>query len=386
MTWGVIYFLLWVYRCIFSVLAELVIARLTSLGDSAQYADTLVERDVGDSLANAFDSPRHAATALTEGLGSLFANISGGIPFFTNICFQTIAFVGILAVLRATPSRFRLLLLACVMLPSFSIWSSVASKEALLVYAVGMLSALAIRMYSGSYRLTIWHALSLIMVALAKEEYVPALAFLLAGTFVARHVRQHTSLVLWAGLLSLVFLFLFADRLTTMVMTIPLHFENLGNSRPSFWTEPNDVFAKAPLGMFLAFFGPTFAEATSAPLQMITFVESSLLLATLVIVLLTRLPRMPVYMTLMGGFTLFWIMFAAYPIGAMNAGSAIRYRTSYQLLIFALIIVVMSRSRYKTWIESRAEKHSGARPQTIPRDEASPPLASSHVHGGPSPS
>ena len=352
MTWGVIYVLLWFYRCIYSVLAETVISRLTSLGDTAQYADTLVERPLS-GLAVGFSNPRYAATALAENLGALFTTISGGLPYFASICFQTIAFAGIVSLLRAAPHRLRLLLLPFLMLPSFSIWSSVSGKEALVVFGVGILSALAIRMYNGEYRIGLIHILAIVIVALAKNQYLPALAFLLVGTYIARAVRQHASLTLWAGFLSLVMLYLVRDQVSSMIVDVAMHFDGLGSSRPPFWSQPSDALTKAPLGMLLAFFGPTLSEASSGILQMITFVESSILLGLLVLVLLIRLPTMPVYMALMGGFTLFWILFAAYPLGVMNAGSAIRYRTGHQILIMALVVIIMSREQYVSWRKHR---------------------------------
>lgn len=373
MTWSVIYLLLWVYRCLYSVAAELIITRLTSLGDSGRYQDDLIERPLLQVLASAVQNPREAATVFTEALGAIFNMIGGGSAVFTNIAFQTVAFAGIVSLLRATPPRFRLLMVAFCALPSFSLWSSVASKEALVVYGMGVLSALIIRLYSRTGTFGFQHALALLIVALAKNHFLPALAFLFVGTYVAERVRQRASLVLWVGTISIGMLFVFESYLGQMAIEVARHFDNLGSSRPPFWVTEEDVLLKAPLGMLLAFFGPTFDEALrGGPLQMITFFESSFLIGVMLIILLARLPSMPVYVALMGFFTIFWIMFASYPFGAMNAGSAIRYRTGYQLLIFALIVVVMSRTSYASWIHSWHKRLYSPGYAALPATGASP--------------
>lgn len=364
MTWGVIYVLLWAYRAGYSVLSQVLINRLTSIGDSGRYQDAIIERPLGEAMTEAVYNPREAATVGTEAIGALFNAITGGNVILTHIGFQSIAYVGILTLLRATPPSTRRLLLLFLLMPSFTLWSSVAGKEALVVFAVGVLSAFAINLYQGRARIGLLVPPALIVVLLTKNQYMPAIIFLIVGTYAARSVRQHASIVLWGGILSLGILYLLREQLGEMAMGIAPHFSGLGSSRPPFWEAPGDFFAKAPLGMWLAFFGPTVSEALSGPLQLVTFIESSLLVVALLAVLLTRLPRMPVYTLIMGGFTLFWILLATYPTGAMNAGSAIRYRTGYQLLVLALIIVLMSRDNYIQWRGTLHERFRAIRPRS----------------------
>ena len=123
--------------------------------------------------------------------------------------------------------------------------------------------------------------------------------------------------------------------------------------------------------MFLGFFGPTLNEvAFGGPLQLASFIESAVLLAVLALAILRQLPSMPVYSALMGGFSLFWILFATYPLGVMNAGSAIRYRTGYELLIFVLITVIMSRQSYVSWINWLALRRFACVPRPPERSAA----------------
>lgn len=353
-SWGVIYLLLWVYRSAYSILAQIVISRLTSLGDSGKYQDGAFGENgsvSGISLMSMIDNPRGAATIMADGLGILFNIMGGGSPFAANIGFQTIAFIGIVSLLRAVSPKLRILLLLLTMLPSFTIWSSIAGKEAIVVYAIGVLSGLIIQIYRGTAEFKWWHFLPVLIVLLFKNHYTPALLFLFVGTFICAHVRQKALLVLIAGMISMVALYLFEDRLGRDAIEVARHFAGLGSSRPVFWSSPDEVLTRAPLGMFLGFFGPTLTEATvGGPLQLASFLESATLLAILALFFLWQLPSMPVYSALMGGFSLFWILFATYPVGVMNAGSAIRYRTGHELLILVLITIIMSRQSYASWV------------------------------------
>jgi hypothetical protein len=352
-SWGVIYLLLWVYRSAYSILAQIAISQLTSLGDSGKYQDGAFGENGSISkvgLLSIIENPREAATIIADGLGIIFSMMGGGSPFAANIGFQTIAFIGIVSLLRAAPPKMRTLLLILTMMPSFTIWSSVAGKEAVVVFAIGILSGLLIHIYRGTARLKWWHVLPVLIVLFFKNHYTPALVFLFVGTFICARVQQKALLVLIAGMISLSALYLFQERLGQEALEVSRHFNGLGSSRPVFWSSPDDVLTRAPLGMFLGFFGPTLNEvAFGGPLQLASFIESAVLLAVLALAVLRQLPSMPVYSALMGGFSLFWILFATYPLGVMNAGSAIRYRTGYELLILVLITVIMSRQSYVSW-------------------------------------
>jgi hypothetical protein len=48
-------------------------------------------------------------------------------------------------------------------------------------------------------------------------------------------------------------------------------------------------------------------------------------------------------------FTLFWILFTNYPLGIMNPGSAIRYRTGYEILVFVVMVFLLSPNLFVTW-------------------------------------
>jgi hypothetical protein len=348
-SWGIVYALIWVYRSAFSVLAQTIVGRLTQLGDSQSYQQAAIPvLQLGQ--IDPIGTPRRIATWLTEAIGGVFYRLGGGDPILINIGFQTIAFIGIVAFLSSLRGRTRVVVALLLMLPSFSIWSSVAGKEAIVVLAMGVLGASIVRMYLGRSRFGPVQLSALIIIFLFKNHYLPALVFIFAGTFAARRVRQKEFLVLAGGLVSLAFLYLFEAQIAAQALEITKHFSLTGSTRAAFWQTSSDVLERAPLGMLLAFYGPTFAEASSGFLQMASFIESALLFVVLAFLTVRQLPRLPVYLVLMSGFTVFWILFAAYPFGVMNPGSAIRYRTGYEILVIVMIAAFLSPDLYRTWL------------------------------------
>ena len=293
---------------------------------------------------------RVLSTQLTEALGAVLHFLFLGDAILISIGFQTIAFVGIVVFLRAVEPKLRVPLTLLTMLPSFTVWSSIASKEAIVVGALGILSAYVIDLYRNRAQLQITHIIAVAIVFVYKTHYLAALAFLILGTLISNRIRQKSLIVLAAGITSIGILFLVEDRVADLALEIVPHFRGYGEStREAFWNTPADVLAKAPHGMFLGFFGPTIDEATKGILQLASFVESSILLGVLAFFVIRQLFRLPVYMVLMSGFSLFWILFATYPLGVMNPGSAVRYRTGYEIFVFLLIVVLLSRQLYVNW-------------------------------------
>ena len=349
-SWGVFYLLFWFYRSAFSVVSQLVVARLTSLGDSERYQAavfTILNSDVNSF--SFLSTNRVIGTLLVETIGAVFFLLSDGNQFAINIGFQTIGFVGIVILLRSVEGKTRVWLAVLLLLPSFNVWSSVAGKEAIVVFALGIVCALIIDLYRGRARFRWIYIPAFFLIFLLKDHYLPALVFMIVGTIIAKRVRQRTFLVLVGGTLSLTPLFVFRQKIDELAFDMIPNFLGLGSSREAFWVEQYDVFWKAPGGMFQNFFGPTLAETSLGVLQLFSFVESTVIIGILLVFGLRHLPRLPAYMVFMSGFTIFWVLFTAYPFGIMNPGSAIRYRTGYEMLVFVAIIFLLSRETFVGW-------------------------------------
>lgn len=335
-----------------SVLGELVVARLTSLGDSSQYQRSVIsilEISQAFSFDDIFSIGRVYSTPITESVGAIFYFLFFGNPILIDIGFQSIAFIGIFKFLTAVDGTARRYLALLVLTPSFNIWSSVAAKEALIVFFIGIISAYLVRLYHNNSKIGFLEVISAIGIFMYKVHYVPALLAIYLFIVVGNQVRQKVALAIGASVFSLVPLYVFKDKVDAMAFGILPHFLGYGSTREAYWVEKYDVFYKAPYGMFQGFFGPTLQESISGPLQMASFLESAFIVALLSLMLFRNIHKIPVFSLFVGISSLSWLLFASYPLGIMNAGSAVRYRTGHLLLVFLIFAIIFSRDRYVLW-------------------------------------
>ena len=370
LTWGVFYAFLWLYRSAASVAGQVVVSQVTALGDSGRYqsGEAFVLWVVLGQLTD-IEDVRDIGTAITLSLGVLFNRLFGGNPILINVGFQTVAFIGIVVLLQAAKPAHRARLAFLFLLPSFTLWSSVAGKEALVVFFFCVGSAGVLKIWYGERYSRLSCIVASTFVYVFKPYYAPALVYLLGTSWAARHVRQPAALALILGLSSLSFLYIVKDTMARLVFEyVQPAFSGRGATfqRPEFWETPADVFLRAPEGMFRSLLGPTFQEALSGHVfHFVSFVESAAILSVMAWFVVRGLARMPAFTFVVGAFTTFWMLFPTYPLGAMNAGSAIRYRTGYIVILFVLVAAILPRDTYFTWRRGR----QGSRP---PRRAAVP--------------
>ncbi len=349
-TWGMFYVFLFFYRCLFSVFGAAFVLLFTSfLGDANQYQKR------GFSFSgNWYRDP----TVITENVGAVFSSMFLGNPYLINIGYQALAFYGIYRLLESCEPVTRRKLAVLSLFPSFSIWTSVASKEAILTFALGIIGSYFVMMYRGRPRLRVSHIVAAAIVAIFKAHYGVALLFFYVVTILAGRARKKTLLVFVVGLVSLVPLYIFREDINALSFDVLPHFEGVASGRSTrepFWVDDYDVFSKSGEGMFVGFFGPTLNEAISGrTLQAISFTESAVMVAVLLFFLVQRLPTLPAYNLLLLLFTGFWILFPNYPFGIMNPGSAVRYRSGYLIFLFTVVAILSSRALYVGW-KSRYE-------------------------------
>lgn len=365
--WRFFWVLYFLYRCVCSVAGQLVVVRFTTLGDSVRYQGNAEKFGGSPGLGWLLDS-----TQVTEALGVLFAKVTSGNEIAINVLFQSIAFYGIYRFLNAIPANLRKFAALLVLAPSFNLWSSVASKDALVVFAAGVSCSYLIELYRNSARLRLIHPLAAAVLAVFKPHYLVSLLFIYSLTWASRFVRQYEALLLFVSIVSVSQLYIFRDRLDDLSFQVVVHFiTDAGfSTREAFWQQQYDVFWRAPYGMLLSFVGPTFEEALRNPLQMVSLVESLFLLLLIVVYLVVQLPRMPAFSFLMSTFAGFWLLFANYPFGVMNPGSAIRYRTGYYLIFLTILLVMSSRKLFDQWRSGEAsierkQRRSRFRPRLV---------------------
>ena len=361
LTWGAFYAFLFVYRSAASVFAQLVVMRLTLIADTTGYQNVGASKAV--TLASSLDLRvtwlmRGVATDLTEVVGGIFGTLFGGNPIMINIGFQSLAFVGIVMLLQSVDVRLRKWLAVLVMFPSFTIWSSMAAKEPIVVLLVCVILKYVVDIYRNRDHFRLYHLLAVILLYIYKPHFFASIIFLVGITWVARLSRIPATLALAASAFSMFVLYLMRDIVDRVGLLMGIWTNEPGNSsRPgALIAEQYDIFLKAPEGMLLAFMGPTFAEASGKVLHLVSYVESAAMLLVLLAYSLTRLPRAPAYSYIVSTFTLFWIMFAVYPLGVDNPGTAVRFRTDFILIVYFAVIVLLDRQFYVDWRQGIARR------------------------------
>jgi len=355
LTWGTVYFLFWAYRCIFSVIGEVVVMRLTPISDTRSYQAADLLTAVG-SVTNAGIAKtgtlglQALATALTKTVGGVLGTLFFYDPIMINIGFQSIAFIGLLAMLRALEPGQRKIFLPILMLPSLTVWSSIASKEALLVFMTGVLCAHIINIYNNKDKIRWYHFIILIALYAYKPHYLITVLFILSITYTSKYFRQKATIAMLGLIFSFFVLFLVRKEFGEFAVWIDFALTSMGGGsvRPRLLLNEYDVFIKAPYGMYLSFFGPTLGEISKI-VHVFTFVESSIIGGVFIVIILRRLPSIPMYNAILSFGTVFWIIFLNYPLGATNPGTAIRYRTGYILLVILAIVFLLERTQFMTW-------------------------------------
>lgn len=355
LTWRLFYSLFFLYRSVMAIAAQVIIGRFTSLGDQSHYG---VDLQIGgfDALdisttGGGLESSRQIGFLLTKTLGGIFYLLFSGNMIGIGWAFQAVAFLGILAVLTRLESRVRIFVAIILLLPSFNVWSSIPSKEAIVVFGMGLFLTYVIDCYYSRERLRYYQILGFIIVVTIKPYYLPALLFLALAIKLGRRFKQPATSVLLGGVMSLLLFALVYDKFWEFAQKIQYHLHpKIGSlSRGDIWQQPLDVITEAPRAMFLSLFGPTFEEALIGPIQMFSFLESSVLLVALGVLILRGGSASPVHSFLILLFTLFWILFLTHPFGAFNPGAAVRYRAAYYILIVLVVALMPVRQTYIDW-------------------------------------
>ena len=158
-------------------------------------------------------------------------------------------------------------------------------------------------------------------------------------------------MMLLANLLGIIVLSDFIDQLA---MGMYVHFDVEGTStRSNLFLNEGDFIRNAPLGMIIAFIGPTLSEMIKNPLSLIAGVEGVMMIGIFMWLSFRALYRMAHdgYFSPVTFFsitiTVVGILFLHYPFGIFNPGSAIRYRTNFIFLFIILFSYLYAKYKKK---------------------------------------
>lgn len=340
-------------KILYMFFALLIYSKLTTLGDTYDY---LSGRHF--SLEFLFIKSTYMLGTLAYSLNYLFGT------FFANIFFMLLSFFGIYyAVSRIVLSKKQLtVLLLLLSTPSFGVWTSIASKESIGVFYMGIILGFIIdlikRKRKQNYLLII---LAFYLCLLFKPQYLIGIVMALSYISLSYNLKLkgigNLLLLFLVIFISISLLYIFRHEINNLSFIIPSHFNYL-----SFSTRENliflddfDVFWNTPYGIYISFIGPTIEEALKKDTHLLAFIESYfiLILFAFSIIKLSCITyktlKINIFYLSIYIIVTFWILFVNYPFGVMNPGSAIRYRENYYsffVILFYFFYTTILRKYY----------------------------------------
>lgn len=320
--------------------ALFVYANLTSLGDTFRYlrGPTFGELDF---LYN--------STTLMDTVGYILTTFLG--PVLANIPFVCLSVYGVhYAVKRLDLNTQQLvILLGMLSIPTFSVWSSVASKEAVGVFYMGIITGFIIDYIKNKSIKDYWLiGFAFYLCAVFKPQYLSGIVAVFIYLYLAKKLNLR-GLGKLAGLgifflCSFGLLYLFRDVINELSFIMPRYFNIEGGAtrENKIWLEDYDVFWNAPYGMYISFVGPTIQEAFSKITNLLTWLESFFILSAFFIacsklsLVIAKTGKINIFYFSVFLIVTLWILFVHYPFGALNPGSAIRYRVNFYVLFVIL--------------------------------------------------
>jgi hypothetical protein len=347
-----VFILLIKFTC--SWLALTFFVNLTSVSDPFTYVET---DQHSDFLSN--------RTHFVGFLASSIASISNDV--LPHYIFSLLSGLAIWMLMIQIPKRLTWLILPILLLPSVSVWSALVSKESLAVSGLCLLLGAWVRILQNKSQFLVtvsyFTAGTLIYSFLRPHFAVGAIALVVATVVLQpnsnrRHLalaaipsahRLKTSfLVSLLAILCFCSARLFLDGLNKIIRKSIIYFAygTGGSSRNSWieWNSESSFYDNAWWAVPFSVIGPLPAELVEKPLFLPAFLEGLIIFLLPVICLLVfahKIKRNPdakllyfyrVFFIILPIVTVYLYLVHS-PLGTMNPGSAIRYRTGFEYLI-----------------------------------------------------
>ena len=316
-------------------------SKLMVLGDSSRYTSALPKLTYWVFI----DS-----TLLTDFIAGTISMFLGS--FLTHFAFFNLSFFSLVSLLKTAKfdKSLEIKIMFFTLLPSYSIWSSLAGKEVITI-SITCYIASAILLYDQKKVLKnkLLLLIFFLLLGVFKIQYVPAFA----SIFLILWLRKNTNkpalsdLTVFLLLTFIMFTLLYAfyDTIALLSLAIPQHFsESARLTRDNiFFVEHGDIFDIRPDYWLLSFWGLSFSEAIKNPIDFIFFIESTIIFAFIIYLVIykshavfskgqLKTLNFIVFIFLFG-----ILLLVHYPMGIMNAGSAMRYRSGF---LSALIVLL----------------------------------------------
>jgi hypothetical protein len=282
-------------------------------------------------------------------IGTVFTLLKS--EFLTHLIFTSLSFYGIKVLLdsiREKNDRYFIIFLLIFFLPGFNVWSSVAGKETIIIFAMGIVCSQIIRFFNGEkVKIGIIFLIALYLICVIKNQYVPVILQLVSYIVIRKKLKISRKLDMYLlftlCIVNILLIYIKRDVFSDYSLVLHNYFRSSTRStRPRFFYEQYDFFRKLPYLMPLAMWGPTLAESKLSKMHLFAFIESSFLFSFLGFFLLDSAQSFfRNFKKYYQWFFLFiisvgWLSIAQYIQGIMNPGAAIRYRTNLVLILAVL--------------------------------------------------
>jgi hypothetical protein len=314
-------------------LALFVYSRFTTLGDTDRYLSGQI-LSLNLWLFN--------STLMMDAIAGSSAFFLG--PIWGNIPFVCLSTYGIYyAVKKLDLEKNELLfLLLMLSLPNFGIWTSIASKEAVTVFFLGVILGFAIDLIKNNrnkdYLLV---GVAFYLCGVFKPHYLIGIFSLIFYIYTSKklNLKGEGKLILFVlfYIFSFALLYIFKNEINVLSFQIIDHFDQGASATRvnTMWLKDYDIFRNAFFGMMIAFIGPTLSEGLGRPTHLLVLLESLLIVSVFVYLVIRfiyislKKGRLNIFLVALFAIPASWILFVHYPVGVLNPGSALRYRQGF---------------------------------------------------------
>jgi len=332
--------------------AEFLYTRFASLGDSHRYLSSSITVDYHIFFSS---------TRMMDFLGGVIGILPSFLYHFPALL---ISFWGIVILYKCLVdvntlenNNTKLLFFILMVMPSFSMWTSIHSKEAVACFFMSVLaSELIYKIVLKKFQRPWLLMISFYLLLIFKPQYFVAVAsayvFILLSNNFFTTGYQKLFLLICILSVQLSLLYYFKDIIDTLSLNMYDHF-NVGDAKSTrdniYFVHEGDFFRNMVSGMFLAFWGPTLVETIHRPMWGGFFLESLLIVSILAFLLIK--PYRSLFRFKINTLTIsvvflcfFWLLFVHYPFGIFNPGSAIRYRQNFYPFLVCIGLYFFAKS------------------------------------------
>ncbi|CAM3980364.1 hypothetical protein CWB85_20690 [Pseudoalteromonas sp. S1727] len=339
-------FYLFIIKFLFIFIAEFGYSKVSQLGDSHRYLESTLTFSA---------SVLYSSTALMEFTGAIVKYLQPPLYHFPAMI---LSFIGVVISFNALKKRdvFRnkwllYIFILLNLMPSYLIWTSIHSKEAIATLFMSYFAVLLINMIDKREKVSkVLLLFFCYLLLIFKPQYFVAIISVAIYLYLLIKFRlnAYLSILLFLCIFIVQFALLVSvsEYIDLVTLNMYSHFdpENAKSTRENiYFVNEGDFFRGMLHGMFLSFWGPTINETITRPVWAVFFLESLVIMLVFVFLYFGQIYKLLSYKFNFIAFgvlffSLFWLLLVHYPFGIFNPGSAIRYRQNFYPFLVPLLI------------------------------------------------